>query len=77
MISPLIKQLELPSLQQLGLIPTNKDARQAIEFKGGEEEGYKRLHYYFTESKAISTYKETRNELIGSNYSTKFNIFFL
>ena len=73
MISPLIKQLELPSLQQLGLTPTNKDARQAIEFKGGEEEGYKRLHYYFTESKSISTYKETRNELIGSNYSTKFS----
>ncbi len=72
-ISPKIKQWELPSLQQLGLTPTIKDTRQVIDFKGGESEGYKRLHHYFTKTKAISSYKETRNGLIGANYSTKFS----
>ncbi len=72
-ISPTIKPLYLPTVQQLGLVELSKDTRQAIDFKGGETEGYKRLHHYFTETKAISTYKETRNELIGANYSSKFS----
>lgn len=72
-VSPTIKPLYLPTVQQLGLVALPKDARQAIDFKGGEREGYKRLHYYFTETKAIATYKETRNELIGANYSSKFS----
>ncbi len=72
-VSPKIKPLELPSLQHLGLTSLNKDPREAINFKGGEREGYKRLHYYFTETKAISSYKKTRNGLIGANYSTKFS----
>jgi len=33
----------------------------------------KRLHYYFWESERIKTYKETRNELIGGDYSSKFS----
>ncbi len=68
-----IKLLELPSLENLGLNEITIDSRRVLDFKGGESEGYKRLHYYFTESKAISKYKETRNGLIGANYSTKFS----
>ena len=68
-----IKSLELPTLEKLGLHEITRDARSAIDFKGGESEGYKRLHHYFSESKAISTYKETRNGLIGADYSTKFS----
>ncbi|MEO6903652.1 MAG: DASH family cryptochrome [Bacteroidia bacterium] len=71
--SPNIKPLELPSLEQLGLEPVLPDDRKCFDFKGGETEGIKRLHYYFSESKKISTYKETRNELLGADYSSKFS----
>lgn len=44
-----------------------------IDFKGGETAGLERLRYYLWETKAVQTYKETRNGLIGSDYSTKFS----
>ncbi len=71
--SPEIKPLELPRLEQLDLKSVASDDRRCFDFKGGETEGYKRLHYYFSESKAISKYKETRNELRGADYSSKFS----
>ena len=71
--SPNIEALNLPKLTQLDLSPITKDCRAAINFKGGETEGYKRLNTYFFETQAISTYKETRNQMIGENYSTKFS----
>ncbi len=71
--SPVIKPLELLRPEQLDLMPFSSDTRKCFDFKGGETEGYKRLHYYFSENKAISTYKETRNELLGADYSSKFS----
>ncbi len=71
--SPIINQLQLPSITQFGLAPIISDQRAAINFKGGETEGYKRLTTYLFKTKAISTYKETRNGMIGENYSTKFS----
>ncbi len=49
------------------------DPRAAITFVGGETQALKRLHYYLFESKSIANYKETRNELLGENYSSKFS----
>ncbi len=71
--SPIIDKLNLPRIEQLGLEATEVDCRAAIHFKGGETEGYKRLNTYLFETQAISTYKETRNGMIGENYSTKFS----
>jgi deoxyribodipyrimidine photo-lyase len=71
--SPIIPILNLPSLQSLGLEEVKMDHRSAIAFRGGETEAQKRLQHYFYETKAISKYKETRNELIGANYSSKFS----
>ena len=71
--SPFIEEVYLPRLEQLGLEDINIDCRAAIGFKGGETEGYKRLNAYLFETQAISTYKETRNGMIGENYSTKFS----
>jgi deoxyribodipyrimidine photo-lyase len=71
--SPKIPVLNLASLQSLGLEEVKMDHRMAIAFKGGESEAHKRLQHYFYETKAISKYKETRNGLIGSNYSSKFS----
>ncbi len=71
--SPVIEELCLPLIEELGLHSITKDSRAAINFKGGETEGYKRLNHYFFEAKAIGTYKETRNGMTGESYSTKFS----
>ncbi len=71
--APPIPPLQLPGLEDLGLNPEKTDARAAMVFKGGETTAQQRLHNYFVTTKAIATYKETRNGLIGENYSTKFS----
>ncbi len=42
-------------------------------FNGGEESALKRLSYYFWETKAIHTYKETRNGMLNENDSSRFS----
>jgi deoxyribodipyrimidine photo-lyase len=71
--SPEIPKLKLPSLEELGLLFVEIDSRAAIQFKGGETEAINRLNHYFFETKSLSTYKETRNGMVGSNYSSKFS----
>lgn len=71
--SPEIRALELPTLKDLELKLTKIDKRAAIQFKGGETEAIKRLYYYFFETKKLSDYKETRNGMVGADYSSKFS----
>jgi len=47
--------------------------RSAFPFKGGEVCGLKRLHNYLWETNAIARYKQMRNGLVGTQYSTKFS----
>lgn len=49
------------------------DKRREIVFEGGETAAWARLHHYLEGSHAIATYKETRNGLLGMEYSTKFS----
>ena len=72
--SPAIPAFALPELQQLGLSEPAIDARRPICFQGGATAAHKRIQYYFNETRAISTYKETRNGLVGADYSTKFSL---
>ncbi len=44
-----------------------------LRFKGGETEGFRRLKYYLDETRLLSKYKETRNGLLGDDYSSKFS----
>jgi len=71
--SPPIEKIILPTLSELGLENCLFDCRAAYPFKGGETNGIKREFNYLTETHAIATYKETRNEMIGENYSSKFS----
>ena len=64
----------LPSLSDLGYDgQSSLDSRAVLQFKGGESEGLKRMQEYFWEHDALRTYKETRNGLLGANYSSKFS----
>ena len=71
--SPEISPLELPTLEALGLAKTTIDSRAVLQFKGGETEAIKRLKHYFYDTKCLSTYKETRNGMVGADYSSKFS----
>lgn len=72
-ISPEIPAAIWPKLEELGLECMKMDARVALPFIGGETAAISRLNHYFFETKSISNYKETRNGLIGANYSSKFS----
>lgn len=61
------------SLQVLGFDEFETDPRTAFPFNGGELQALQRLDYYFTENKLVSRYKETRNGLLGLDYSSKFS----
>ena len=71
--SPEIPVLQLPTLEDLGLVFLPIDSRAAIQFKGGETEAIQRLNHYFYDTKCLSKYKETRNGMVGADYSTKFS----
>ena len=71
--SPEISAVNLPTLNDLGLNEITIDSRAVLHFKGGETEGLLRLQHYFFETKSISNYKQTRNEMVGANYSSKFS----
>ncbi|MFM6976987.1 MAG: DASH family cryptochrome [Sphingobacteriaceae bacterium] len=64
----------IPSLHDLGYAEmVEPDSRSVLQFKGGESEGLKRMHDYFWNADALQAYKETRNGLLGANYSSKFS----
>lgn len=64
---------EIPTLADFGHEEFELDSRAVLNFKGGETEGLKRLNYYLWESNLIKDYKETRNGLLGGDYSSKFS----
>jgi len=71
--SPTLPKPKILTLKNLGLKPVDIDSRAVLQFTGGEEEALKRVNHYFFETKALSTYKETRNGLVGANYSSKLS----
>lgn len=72
-ISPEIPQSPVPTIQDLGFTPPDKDPRAVLDFKGGAVAGDDRLDHYLWNSDRVARYKETRNGLIGADYSTKFS----
>ncbi|MEB3226082.1 MAG: DASH family cryptochrome [Synechococcus sp.] len=64
---------EIPSLQDLGLTALTAAPRGVLPFKGGETAGLQRLQDYFWAGDRLKTYKETRNGLLGADYSSKFS----
>ncbi|KAL0095121.1 hypothetical protein F4703DRAFT_1922728 [Phycomyces blakesleeanus] len=55
--------------------PFEADSRSAYPFSGGETTALSRLDYYLFGTDRIAEYKQTRNGLIGTDYSTKFSAF--
>lgn len=72
-VSPPLPKAAIPALKDLGLKNSHHDSRAVLNFKGGENEALQRLQHYFFETRALSQYKETRNGLVGANFSSKFS----
>jgi len=81
-LKPLPKELptgNMPNIENLYSEPnssqdyTKVDQRSAFPYVGGETSGLDRLNHYLWKSHAVATYKQTRNGLIGVDYSTKFS----
>ncbi len=64
---------EMPSLADLGVKMQSADARSVLKFQGGETAALERLQTYFWKNDRLKVYKDTRNELIGADYSSKFS----
>lgn len=52
---------------------TTTDTRTAFPFSGGETTALERVDHYLWVTDHVAKYKETRNGLLGSDYSTKFS----
>ncbi|MCS6960711.1 MAG: DASH family cryptochrome [Pseudanabaenaceae cyanobacterium SKYGB_i_bin29] len=63
----------LPTLEELGLPVPVVDDRAVLQFRGGETQGLARLRDYIWQQDCLRTYKETRNGMLGANYSSKFS----
>jgi deoxyribodipyrimidine photo-lyase len=64
---------EIPTLKDLGFEEYTSNINSAFPFCGGEDAALERLNNYFFETKKVAFYKNTRNGLIGADYSTKFS----
>ena len=64
---------EIPILASCGITPQSPDKRTSFPFKGGENKALARLEDYFFTTENLSQYKQTRNGLIGPDYSSKFS----
>lgn len=77
-IQPIENRIEnttvIPTLETLGFTSFTKNSKTAVPFKGGENEGKKRVEDYLFTTQNLSEYKKTRNGLIGKNYSSKFSL---
>ena len=70
---PEIEPGEIPTLEDFDLSTPEFDERGVLRFKGGETEAIARLNDYFWQQDCLKKYKETRNGMLGANYSSKFS----
>lgn len=75
-LSPIekIEPGSIPTFQDLGFDTVPEiDARTAFNFIGGETAGLARLNDYLWQKDLLRNFKETRNGLIGSDFSSKLS----
>ncbi|PIA64166.1 hypothetical protein AQUCO_00201446v1 [Aquilegia coerulea] len=61
----------VPSVDDLGL--HHEKVNMGMCFRGGESAALSRLNEYFWRKDLLRVYKETRNGMLGPDYSTKFS----
>ena len=64
---------ELPTLEELGQPMVPSDPRGVLDFRGGEQAGLARLDDYIWQRDLLRRYKQTRNGMLGGDYSSKLS----
>ncbi|MFC6721364.1 DASH family cryptochrome [Halobacteriaceae bacterium SHR40] len=64
---------DIPTLSDLSIDPPPEDDRSVLSFEGGETAGKRRVESYLWEGDHLREYKQTRNGLLGADYSSKFS----
>ncbi len=64
---------EIPTLHELGVTEKIYSSKAFMQFSGGETVAKQRLDEYFFAGDFLKNYKNTRNEMLGKNYSSKFS----
>ena len=64
---------ELPTLSSLGYEEYPRDERAVLQFRGGTKEARKWMQQWIWERDCLKDYKETRNGLVGADYSSKLS----
>jgi deoxyribodipyrimidine photo-lyase len=70
---PPIEVGKIPSLEDLGITEPEHDDRAVLRFQGGESAGLARLRHYIWEADCLKSYKQTRNGMVGADYSSKLS----
>ncbi|HHP7229837.1 MAG TPA: DASH family cryptochrome [Xenococcaceae cyanobacterium] len=70
---PDIEPGKIPTLAELQLETPTFDSRAVLKFQGGETAALDRLNHYFWQANCLQNYKETRNGMLGADYSSKFS----
>jgi len=63
----------VPTMEELGHEDFSSNDKGGVLWQGGETAALKELHYYLWETDLIKDYKETRNGLLGRDFSSKFS----
>lgn len=71
----LVPDLEFGDIPSLRISSGNCFSDIPMKLLGGESAGLKELNYYLYETKLVSSYKETRNQMLGRDYSSKFSAY--
>jgi deoxyribodipyrimidine photo-lyase len=64
---------EVPTLSDFGKIEVKSNALENQKLIGGETAALEQLNTYFWKLKLAHTYKDTRDQLLGWDFSTKFS----
>ena len=71
--TPSLAPGEVPTLDDLGLSEPPLDDRAVLPFEGGETAGRDRVEEYIWDGDRLREYKQTRNGMLGADYSSKLS----
>ncbi|MEK9771940.1 MAG: DASH family cryptochrome [Opitutae bacterium] len=71
--SPSLPLTKLPSLTDLGFPPSRPYPINYYDFLGGVSAGKKRIKQWMWEKHGVANYKNTRNQLQGPDFSSRFS----
>uniref|UniRef100_A0A1A8F894 Cryptochrome DASH n=1 Tax=Nothobranchius korthausae TaxID=1143690 RepID=A0A1A8F894_9TELE len=72
-LPPGVEGGDVPTAEDLQQTEPLTDPRSAFPCSGGESHALARLKHYFWDTDKVASYKETRNGLIGVDFSTKLS----